>query len=98
MTFTSASAPDTVARALASRTSALSKSFFNWVSSSVTEVERGIRGEPFNEVSAEVFILIWIVSIVARRLWLACRHESKKWACQMAVTCIYRKFGGMGGT
>jgi len=62
MTFTSTSAPETVARALASWTSALSKSFFNCVSSTITGSERGIRDaptdDPFCDCSVEMFICV----------------------------------------
>lgn len=56
-TFTSASAPETAARALASRTSARSSSFFNWARSSLPDAERGVRDELIGDGSAMV---MWV--------------------------------------
>jgi len=32
--------------------------------------ERGIRDEPFDEVSGEIFILVWVVFVTDNRIWL----------------------------
>ena len=47
---------------------------FSWVSSSGIELVRGVRDEPFDKISVEIFILIRIVFVTDNRIWLTDLH------------------------
>ena len=102
ITLTSASAPETAARAFACLTSACSNSFFNCTSSSETGLGRGSRDVPFCASSVEMFMCVLSRPDGGGVRWLlllgsvhpATDPLSSNSECgAIAAACIYRKRG-----